>query len=968
MAYFIVIGTNNDVKNVVDEIKTAHLQHNVVTSGCILREGQDMYYHWDVFNEKGDKTKDSEESISLHDALTNQISQFKTLLPADAVTNVFIVSKCFDESECEILLKVCEELYQIGGAMMSGLLVDIVLVGYDINQPSDVTVRPHWRILESLRGLGVVGRFHTNILYLNNMDYMGAATNVDSKLLGRFLCLWSKMVCAGGGNPKSTVVSTVYSIGLSEYQYDFRDLNEFFKLSAEEKLLDRTLNNEPSSDTQELLDYNYYKRIDLELPWIDGLLKIQSLWNSYCSTPWDPSILLSDNVYSVSRQEQELASYLNLYLKLYISEENREIEYLNKNIAQKEAEINALSANLQTNEEVDEPIAEQQRISQLESEIEGCKQKIKIHKKNIINNTFVDTNEFHEKFGVKPRVTEDDEIIYSSNYESIGSLIKYVKSDAGIKVIREAIDRATVEDVLPQPYPADAVFNLGRCRQDVVPSEEVISISVAVESTPEELSQRPGCIGWFLGIFNKNKKTNTDSELSELSLTATELYSRPALISDDISKSLDDALNKTIVALKKVDDVRAWWNKLCGMIEKYQMRMAECKLLMDGEKNLNGQYLQGKEGYRPKYHRKSISLIDMDRVRDFRDTDAYYKQNVDKFLNRWFDKSIKLNQRMTMLELIKHQVLDPLVGRYHTLKWDGTNPFVKENITDDELHGYIEHNIIQSKPFVEYVRIQESNFASNLNIEFFSNNENISNDPIEFRRRYSVSSDSITPVYLKDFVNSLCVVQVMDIPNHIDALKDFKPKREMGLSRMSSDIRMDVLSIVDQAKTIEEKAKVIYDWICDNIAYDTTKQIHDAETCWTTKRGVCQAYSELFCYMAEAVGLTADIIVGKTKNPKGEISTDKHAWVFVYTDGYDGIIIDPTWGAGGVDGVKFVKKGDNSMWFNVSPYWMIFSHFPDNPNWTKLDIDITEEQFKQLPYVNPSNETDGKDTLFESLS
>jgi transglutaminase/protease-like cytokinesis protein 3 len=179
---------------------------------------------------------------------------------------------------------------------------------------------------------------------------------------------------------------------------------------------------------------------------------------------------------------------------------------------------------------------------------------------------------------------------------------------------------------------------------------------------------------------------------------------------------------------------------------------------------------------------------------------------------------------------------------------------------------------------------------------------------------------------------------------------------------------MDVLSIVNQAKTIEEKAKVIYDWICDNIAYDTTKQIHDAEICWTTKRGVCQAYSELFCYMAEAVGLTADIIVGKTKNPKGEISTDKHAWVFVYTDGYDGIIIDPTWGAGGVDGVKFVKKEDNSMWFNVSPYWMIFSHFPDNPNWTKLDIDITEEQFKQLPYINPSNEKDGKDTLFESLS
>ena len=38
MAYFIVIGTNNDVKSVVDEIKQSHLQHNVITSGCLQRK------------------------------------------------------------------------------------------------------------------------------------------------------------------------------------------------------------------------------------------------------------------------------------------------------------------------------------------------------------------------------------------------------------------------------------------------------------------------------------------------------------------------------------------------------------------------------------------------------------------------------------------------------------------------------------------------------------------------------------------------------------------------------------------------------------------------------------------------------------------------------------------------------------------------------------------------------------------
>ena len=102
MAYFIVIGTNNDVKSVVDEVKRAHLQHNVVTSGCILSENDDgLYYHWDVFNENGEKTKENNESIVLHDALTNQISQFRTFLPDYAIPNVFIISKCFNEEEMQ---------------------------------------------------------------------------------------------------------------------------------------------------------------------------------------------------------------------------------------------------------------------------------------------------------------------------------------------------------------------------------------------------------------------------------------------------------------------------------------------------------------------------------------------------------------------------------------------------------------------------------------------------------------------------------------------------------------------------------------------------------------------------------------------------------------------------------------------------------------------------------------------------
>lgn len=973
MAYFIVIGTDNNVQDVVDEITNSHLQHNVVTSGCIISDDQNSYYHWDVYNEKGDKTQENNEPIVLHNALTNQISQFKTLLPDGAIPNVFIVSRCFNEEESETLQMVCEELYQIGGAKLSGLLVDIVLLGYDLKKSEDVTIRPHWRILESLRGLGVASRFHTNILYINNMDYMGAATNVDAHVLAKFLCHWSKMVCSGGYDPKATVHSNVYSIGMSEHQYDFRDLNGFFKLSAEERLLDRTLNNEPSADTKELLDQNYYKKIDLNLHWLDGLRSIQSIWNSYCSLEWNPAKQLSANPYSVSRHEQELASYLNYYLKLYIQEENREIAHLNSEIEQKESEIVELEVALAAYVLLPEDDLTKgglistttDHISELRDDIVRCQEQIKIHEENVKNNTFITADDFHEKFGIVEIITEEDEANYSTNHEGVGRLVDYVKSDSGIAIMREAIERATVDDVLPQPYPASAVLNLGRASQIEISPDQVPSLPVesATISEIDELAERSGCLMWFKGLFSKKDiETASDIPLIE------SLTSRPSSITLEANKFLHDTLNNSVAALKKADDVRLWWRNLCEMIDKYHTRMSECSLLMDGDKNPNLGYANTNEGYRPQWHQKSISLIDMERVRAYRDTDAYYKQMIERFLGRWFDKNEDSNKRMTMPELIKHQVLDPLVGRFHTLNWDGSNPFVNEEITDEMMHEYIEHDIRQSKPFIEYVRLQKSNIVSNLNIGFFSNNPNIPTESTVFRNRYHIGTESINPVYLKDFVNSLCVIQVMDIPGHIDALKDYKPQRDAELNRLRSDIKSEVANIVVDSNTIDEKARAIYDWICDNIAYDTTKQIHDAETCWNTRRGVCQAYCELFCYMAEAVGLTADIITGKTKNHEGKISSDKHAWIFVYTKAYDGILIDPTWGAGAIDEMKFVKSDDNSTWFNVSPYWMIYSHFPDKPYWTKLEIQITEDQFKKLPYTNPIDGNDGKNYLFESIS
>ena len=719
-----------------------------------------------------------------------------------------------------------------------------------------------------------------------------------------------------------------------------------------------------------------YKKINLDYRWIDGLCKIQSGWQSYCSTEWDSSVTLSSNAYSLSRQEHELASYLNSYLHLYIAQEQREIDRLNGKICEKEAEITKLSDLSNTeNEKLEDETQEddsttEERIEKLKNEISNLQVQIRKHEVNIARNTFLDADTFNANYGHSVPLTDEDEEQYNEHREKVLGLIDYIKSAEGINTMREAVNRATGEDSLPQSYPDAAVQNMGFA----VPRTDAISTTSDTSTPPEsssdssateEQKQRTGCLGAFLGIF-KRKSDETIEQNDNLESPPTLPSSAP--IDSKTAENLTQRLSNCVNALKKADDVRHWWTNLCDTVEKDQKRQEECLLKMNGEKDLNGRYLPGKEGYYPPRHRKSTSLIDMDMVRKYRDTDTYYHQNLDKFLSRWFDAEEKPCNKMSMRELIKHQIVDPLVGRWHTLKWDGSNPFVNENITDEQMHAYIEHDTQQSKPFVEYVRLQNDNLTTSLNVQFFSNNPNIPGNGPEFRQKYTLGAQNIGPVYLDDFVNSLCVVQVMDIPNHIDSIKDFKPKREAELSPLYADITDVTLSAVGNATTIEGKARAIYDWICDNIAYDTTKQIHDANTCWNTKRGVCQAYCELFCYMAEKVGLTAEMITGKTKKQNGEISEEGHAWILVYKHEYDALLIDPTWGAGSVSGNKFVKNKDNSTWFNVSPYWMMFTHFPEKEEWSLLDIDVTEEQFKDLPFELPQTDSDGKDYLFEMLT
>lgn len=188
--------------------------------------------------------------------------------------------------------------------------------------------------------------------------------------------------------------------------------------------------------------------------------------------------------------------------------------------------------------------------------------------------------------------------------------------------------------------------------------------------------------------------------------------------------------------------------------------------------------------------------------------------------------------------------------------------------------------------------------------------------------------------------------------------------------------------------TSYEKAKAIYVWLADTISYDTSYSIHDADTAWKKKKGVCQAYCELFYRIGVACGLDVRIVTGHGRGRAnvGRVLED-HCWIvvnrnsvmlqqsfpeaiiyekgqeytlndFVATKGLSArsaIMIEPTWGAGIIENGRFIKSNHDMSWFDVDPCWMIFTHYPKNPVDQLLgEYPFSPSDYKQLPYLHPS--------------
>lgn len=156
-------------------------------------------------------------------------------------------------------------------------------------------------------------------------------------------------------------------------------------------------------------------------------------------------------------------------------------------------------------------------------------------------------------------------------------------------------------------------------------------------------------------------------------------------------------------------------------------------------------------------------------------------------------------------------------------------------------------------------------------------------------------------------------------------------------------------SLTQDCETDYERLRSINNWISLNIAYDTSLKVRTADDCYKKRKGVCQAYCELFYWLAKCLDIRVELVTGIYRDIRGNIPPETHAWLFAYTQPNYGILIDPSWDAGTVDGKKFTFRDAPGTWFNVNPEWMILYHLPDDPSYQLIDPPMTREEFAAMP-------------------
>ncbi|MFP9113372.1 transglutaminase domain-containing protein [Flavobacterium sp. RHBU_3] len=200
--------------------------------------------------------------------------------------------------------------------------------------------------------------------------------------------------------------------------------------------------------------------------------------------------------------------------------------------------------------------------------------------------------------------------------------------------------------------------------------------------------------------------------------------------------------------------------------------------------------------------------------------------------------------------------------------------------------------------------------------------------------------------------------------------------------KYNGDLPLLVSQLTESCTTQTEKARAIFVWITDNIAYDCKafnkhklpkrpkpkkgKNYNDIVAQWKIDytnrvlrkgKAVCEGYAMLFKRMCDYAGLQTDYVPGYVKNQPnqiGRMGTNDHAWNGIILD-EKYYFLDVTWAAGGCTIDKkghldeFFKSFNNFYWLTPTEKFCM-DHYPEdktNPGAAEYPV----EKYRDNPYI-----------------
>ena len=154
------------------------------------------------------------------------------------------------------------------------------------------------------------------------------------------------------------------------------------------------------------------------------------------------------------------------------------------------------------------------------------------------------------------------------------------------------------------------------------------------------------------------------------------------------------------------------------------------------------------------------------------------------------------------------------------------------------------------------------------------------------------------------------------------------------------------------------KAKILHDWICYYIDYDTDHYFgrannrQDYVSVVKNKKAVCSGYANLFNQMCRLANITSIRINGFSKGAGYNGHLDNypdHDWNAVKI-GSKWYLIDVTWNAGHLEYYSYIK-GYSTDYLFLDPRPFLYTHLPTENKYQFYAPIVTREQFVREPRV-----------------